>query len=223
MTSETASEHWYALKVFYNKVFEIEAYLKDKAFESYIPLKTVEMMWRGEKKICRKPAVSSLMFVRATEHAAIGLQRQLNNRIIVYCDRDTKRPAAIPEREMNIFRLVTSSGDRELEYFGGEDTVYHTGDRVRVTEGIFKGAEGYIRRIKGNRRLVVSIEGIVAVATSYIQGFRKRSNAGSPSESFDMSEYDGKSILMKPLGARIAGSGGVVLSADFIMYRKYSL
>ena len=49
MTSETASEHWYALKVFYNKVFEIEAYLKDKAFESYIPLKTVEMMWRGEK------------------------------------------------------------------------------------------------------------------------------------------------------------------------------
>ena len=54
------------------------------------------------------------MFVRATEHAAIGLQRQLNNRIIVYCDRDTKRPAAIPEREMNIFRLVTSSGDREL-------------------------------------------------------------------------------------------------------------
>ena len=57
MTSETASEHWYALKVFYNKVFEIEAYLKDKAFESYIPLKTVEMMWRGEKKICRKPAV----------------------------------------------------------------------------------------------------------------------------------------------------------------------
>ena len=114
MTSETASEHWYALKVFYNKVFEIEAYLKDKAFESYIPLKTVEMMWRGEKKICRKPAVSSLMFVRATEHAAIGLQRQLNNRIIVYCDRDTKRPAAIPEREMNIFRLVTSSGDREL-------------------------------------------------------------------------------------------------------------
>ena len=149
MTSETASEHWYALKVFYNKVFEIEAYLKDKAFESYIPLKTVEMMWRGEKKICRKPAVSSLMFVRATEHAAIGLQRQLNNRIIVYCGRDTKRPAAIPERE---------------------NTVYHTGDRVRVTEGIFKGAEGYIRRIKGNRRLVVSIEGIVAVATSYIPG-----------------------------------------------------
>ena len=37
-----------------------------------------------------------------------------------------------------------------------------------VTGGIFKGAEGYIKRIQGNKRLVVSIEGVVAVATSYI-------------------------------------------------------
>ena len=44
------------------------------------------------------------------------------------------------------------------------------GDRVRVTEGVFKGAEGYIRRVKGNRRLIVSIEGVVAVATTYIPG-----------------------------------------------------
>jgi len=41
-------------------------------------------------------------------------------------------------------------------------------DRVRVIDGEFKGAEGYIKRIKGNRRLVVAIEGVVAVATAYI-------------------------------------------------------
>jgi transcription antitermination factor NusG len=39
---------------------------------------------------------------------------------------------------------------------------------VRVTEGPLKGAEGYIRRIRKDRRLLVSIEGVVAVATSYI-------------------------------------------------------
>ena len=42
------------------------------------------------------------------------------------------------------------------------------GDKVRVTGGLFEGAEGYIKRIKGNHRLVVAIEGITAVATSYI-------------------------------------------------------
>ena len=32
--------------------------------------------------------------------------------------------------------------------------------------GPFKGAEGYIKRIRGNRRLVVALEGIIAVATT---------------------------------------------------------
>jgi transcription antitermination factor NusG len=44
------------------------------------------------------------------------------------------------------------------------------GDEVRVTGGPFKGAEGYIKRIRGNRRLVVALEGIIAVATTYIPG-----------------------------------------------------
>ena len=39
---------------------------------------------------------------------------------------------------------------------------------MRVVEGPLKGAEGYIKRIQKNRRLLVAIEGIVAVATSYI-------------------------------------------------------
>ena len=40
---------------------------------------------------------------------------------------------------------------------------------VRVTEGPFRGAEGYVKRIRRDRRLLVSIEGIVAVATAFIE------------------------------------------------------
>ena len=36
------------------------------------------------------------------------------------------------------------------------------------SQGKFKGAEGYICRIKKNSRLVVAIQGVCAVATSYI-------------------------------------------------------
>ena len=32
-------EHWFALKVFYNKVFEIEDILKKDKIETYIPLR----------------------------------------------------------------------------------------------------------------------------------------------------------------------------------------
>ena len=39
---------------------------------------------------------------------------------------------------------------------------------MRVLEGPLKGAEGYVKRIRKDRRLLVSIEGFIAVATSFI-------------------------------------------------------
>jgi transcription antitermination factor NusG len=163
---------WYALKVFYNKVFEIEDYLRDDGTESYIPCETVERIARGIKRLDRRPVISSLVFFRTTVQHALQLQGVLRDRVILYTDRtaEKKRPAAIPDREMQMFMLVTSSGAQGLEYFSDTGLAYHTGDRVRVTGGIFEGAEGYILRVKGNRRLVVSIQGICAVATSYIPG-----------------------------------------------------
>ena len=57
----------------------------------------------------------------------------------------TKRPIRIPDKEMGIFMLVSSSGEQGLEYFSDD-----------------------ICRIKGNHRLIVAIQGVCAVATSYI-------------------------------------------------------
>lgn len=37
-----------------------------------------------------------------------------------------------------------------------------------MTDGPFKGAEGHIKRIKKDRRVVVAIGGVVAVAITYI-------------------------------------------------------
>lgn len=172
MTDNDTNIYWYALKVFYNKVFEIENYLREDGKESYIPVEETVTLVNGVKKVHRQPVIASLMFFRSTENYARKLQKRLKDRIIVYVDPtdEKKRPAAIPEREMNLFMLVTSSGDKGLEYFSDNHLTWHTGEHVHVTGGIFKGAEGYIRRIKGNRRLVVSIQGVCAVATSYIPG-----------------------------------------------------
>lgn len=49
-----------------------------------------------------------------------------------------------------------------------DSTRYQKGVHVRVIDGPFKGAEGYICRIKKNRRLIVALEGVCAIATSYI-------------------------------------------------------
>lgn len=169
-TSEYHAVHWYALKVFFNKVFDIETYFKERQVESYFPCVKTVVVHKGVKKKVRRPVINSLMFFRSTEHEAVGYQKELTDRVILYtsihCDK--KIPAAIPEHEMKVFMLVTSTEEEGLDYFGEDASVFHKGEHVRVTGGMFEGAEGYIRRIKGNRRLVVAIQGICAVATTYI-------------------------------------------------------
>ena len=87
----------------------------------------------------------------------------------IYKTADRKTEAVIPDKQMAMFRMVCSSGADGLEFFSDEDmSRYKTGDKVRVLEGPLKGAEGYIKRIRKDRRLLVSIEGFIAVATSFI-------------------------------------------------------
>lgn len=172
MFDQQDGEHWYALKVFYNRVFDVQRHIERDGVKTYIPLRSVEVTIGGRTIRRREPAVSSLMFVRERERYVLELQQRLkaSSPLMAYFDRDAKRPAVISDREMNVFMLVTSTDDSGLVYLNEEPAELRKGDRVRVTEGPFKGAEGYIRRVKGDRRLVVSIEGVVAVATTYIPG-----------------------------------------------------
>ena len=163
MTTGAGYIHWYGLKVFFNKVFEIESLLSADGVESYIPCEMVTVEVRGIWKQVRRTVIPSLMFFRSTEEYAKELQTSLRGRVMLYTyvnEKWKKVPSLISEYEMDMFRLVTSSGAAGLDY--------GIGDRVRVTGGVFKGAEGYIKRIKGKRRLIVSITGICAVATSFI-------------------------------------------------------
>lgn len=167
-TKITNTTSWYALKVFYNRVAKIETLLKGRNIESYIPMKSVEQVVAGRKVRRRKPAISSLMFMRCGEAEATELQKELMGEVMVYRNRGERQPAAIPDNQMQMFIRVTSIDDLGMEYLGETSEEWATGDRVRVTGGIFQGAEGYIKRIKGNHRLIVAIEGVIAVVTSYI-------------------------------------------------------
>ena len=192
--------HWYALKVFFNKVFEMEDLLSCMGIESYIAvdkqrlkgeahllarkhIASLQVLGKTDNRYIqegavifqRVPLVNSLMFFRAEESALPDVSAALKNddesyKGFIYKRADWKDYAVVPDSQMEAFRLVTSQGADGLEFFSDEDiTRFREGHKVRVTEGPFKGAEGYIKRIRRDRRLLVSIEGIVAVATSFIE------------------------------------------------------
>ena len=92
-----------------------------------------------------------------------------NDVFMYYTDPETRKPGVIRDVEMRSFILVTSAdAGRNVRYFGADAPEYHTGDRVRVIDGIYKGAEGYIKRIKKDRKLIVTVTGVAVVAVSYI-------------------------------------------------------
>ena len=177
-SSNNPKKHWFALKVFYNKVFAIEEVLLKKNIECYIPCETVKVLKQdGTKKNVRKPVINSLLFFHSETYIAKEIQNIFIDKVILYARQiDIKKdPLVIPEKEMNIFMLVTSSGEKGMEYFDTDNPKFYQGDRVKVIDGAFKGAEGYICRIKKNHRLIIAIHGVCAVATSYIpQSFLKK-------------------------------------------------
>ena len=195
---EQTPRNWYALKVFFNKVFETEALLETVPdTETYLPVDRVQLKGPAHslarKRIAeqkpearkyiqegpfiyeRVPMVTSLLFVHTLPERlpeienALLADNLLDKRGFIYKSADRQSYAVIPEKQMSSFRLVTSKGSTGLDFFSADDiTRFKQGDKVRVKEGPFQGAEGYIKRFRRERRLLVGVEGIVAVATSFI-------------------------------------------------------
>ena len=109
-----------------------------------------------------------IVFMRCAMSFATDLISEFWGRLYFYLNPERKHPAPIPEKEMNNFILVTSVSD-ELIPLTDVTEEFLKGDRVRVTAGLFEGAEGIVKRIKGHQRLVVSINCFTAVATCHIR------------------------------------------------------
>ena len=193
--------NWYAVKVFYNKVFEMEDRFAAMGLETYlavdkIPLKgeahlaaarklaQIPEGGRADSRLVREgpviykrePMVKSLIFVRADETGISQVAEMLKGPAdinkpegFVYRTPDWQAFSVIPDKQMTLFQLVTSSGELGIKVFSDDElTHFRQGKKVRVIEGPLTGAEGYIKRVQKNRRLLIAIEGIVAVTTSYI-------------------------------------------------------
>ena len=161
--------HWYALKVFYNRVVHVKALFEHEGVQTYVPVHTVERLDTGRLVYEEKQLIPSLLFVRCEERWLVDFKHGHNADFMFYVAPQSNLPGAIRDEEMRSFILVTSAeAGRNVKYFGADAPEYHTGDRVRVIDGIYKGAEGYIKRIKKDRKLIVAVTGVAVVAVSYI-------------------------------------------------------
>ena len=160
--------YWFALKVFYNKVEKVKADFKAARYETYVPMTVIEKFQKGELEYIEKPVVASLLFVRCSEKFLQGYKRENNDEFLYYTAPGDNKPARIKDREMDIFRQATMLAGSGAEYLGSETSRWCIGDRFKVTQGLYSGLEGYVKRIKHARKFIVCIEGVAAVSISSI-------------------------------------------------------
>lgn len=159
--------YWFALTVFKNLPGLVDAFSRKgwETFRAYTIEETVE-----GSRIIRKevPLVKSLLFVNCPMKELVNFKYQNNDWFMYYKAPTGTDPGPVDDNEMKAFMLVTSVRDGNLRVLGEDRPEYHKGDKVRVISGPYKGAEGYVKRIRRSRELLVCVEGVTVVVVSQI-------------------------------------------------------
>lgn len=134
----------------------------------------VETKFEGKKRILL-PAIHNLVFVHSTQEVLTHLKmtkadfspmRYMMRKALT--DEKNQEIITVPDDQMNNFIKVASVQDDRVIFLDYETLRNNTGKRVRIIDGYFSGVEGTIKRINRNKRVVVQIDGIAAVAIAFV-------------------------------------------------------
>ena len=112
--------------------------------------------------------IKSLLFIRCTERTINSIKYELFDRVLFYRNADKTAIEPVPDRVMSTFLIMAPFHDEPVIYLPVDDPHFFDGPRKLVKSGVFAGCEGVIKRIKGDRRLIVRLSDRAAVATPYI-------------------------------------------------------
>jgi transcription antitermination factor NusG len=159
--------HWYAARVKYRTEKMIKIFLEEKEIKHFIPFQTVFRERNGKKIQKEKPVISCLIFVNTDYTTAISIPNKSGFGISYIYNNDTKKFRIIPDKQMQDFMFLLDFEDSVIKI---PNANLRKGDHVRVIKGDFIGVEGELIRVKGHKRVVVRLEGLFSVATTYIPG-----------------------------------------------------
>lgn len=159
---------WFAIRVTYNRELRVKADLDARGITNFVPMQYRREERHGVMVKRLVPSVHNLIFINITpsEMREYKMTTELPIRYIM--NRETHKPITVPAREMENFIKVAGTYEEKLIYLNPNPGDFAKGERVRIIGGMFAGAEGVFVRVKGDRRVVINVEGLVAVATAFV-------------------------------------------------------
>ena len=159
---------WYAIRVTYHRELKVKKDLESRGITCFVPMQYRREERHGVMVKRLVPSVHNLIFIHLTPTEMQEYKKTTDLPIRYIMDRETRKPITVPTREMENFIKVAGTHEEKLIYLDPDPSNFKKGERVRIIGGMFAGAEGIFIRIKGDRRVVINVEGLIAVATTYV-------------------------------------------------------
>ena len=87
---------------------------------------------------------------------------------IVYLkDVEGRHSLIVPDKQMEDFMFLLDFSPDGIEVLNKD---LKRGDQVRVIKGPLQGLTGELVRLRGHKRVVIRLDGVASIATSYIPG-----------------------------------------------------
>ena len=162
--------NWFAIRVSYSRELALKAILDAEKIENFIPMRYEYVIKSGKRVRRLLPAIHNLVFVHSTRKRIDALKDELESSMPIrfIMNREFCRPVVIPDAQMRSCILVAGSHEEAILYVEPAELHLAKGQKVRITGGVFEGVIGEFVRIRHDRRVVVNIEGVMAVATTFI-------------------------------------------------------
>jgi len=163
---------WYPMRVTYHQELKIKEQLDVLGIDNFIPMHyDLINSSDGPQKILI-PAIHNLIFVHTSQEELTRLKmykKELEpmRYMMKTSTNGHKEILHVPDCQMADFMKVASVQDKTIIFL---DAIKSSsmGRRVRITAGRFKGVEGIIKRIKKNKYFLIQIDGVAAVAITYV-------------------------------------------------------
>jgi transcription antitermination factor NusG len=142
---------WYALQTRYQCEKKVDAALREKAFESFAPMRLEARRWSDRTKLVESPVFPGYMFIRMDAKSQ-SLVEVLSLPGLVRFVTSGRELVAVPDLEIEMVRTLIQS---DASYEPGPFPV--VGERVRICGGCLQGMEGILVDQTGREEIVISV------------------------------------------------------------------
>ena len=147
-----------------NQELWIKKKLDELGIENFLPQEEQVRETPLGRKTIRVLLIHGMIFIHTDKATSFSLINDHGLNIVYLKDIEGRHSLIVPDKQMHDFMFLLDFSP------SGVEVLNKRGDRVRVIKGPLQGLEGELVRLMGHKRVVIRLEGVVSIATSYIPG-----------------------------------------------------